>query len=173
MTSERMRDAAFAINIGTDWTGAVAGYYGREGNAFNIWDRSDWARFPRNRKLPIWVGGLNGADEGAAAVAELKALKVPKGVYTAVDMEGRTDDTYVDHFGRVLNDAGYKVWVYGQASTVFGNPPLDGYWVAWYAGIGAFMIDHEDVRATQFREGQDFDSSTVKRWTYEEGTWWR
>jgi hypothetical protein len=172
VTVERMRDAAFPASIPTEWAGAVAGYYGGP-NALNVWSEADWDRFRHRRKLPIWVGGLGGVPEGNAAVAALKALKVPHGAYTVLDLEGRVDKTYVEHFGDVLNDAGYRVWVYGEASTVFGNPPLNGWWVALWAGIGPFMVDHPDVRATQFRQGTDFDSSTVKPWTFDEGSWWR
>ncbi len=170
--NERMRDAAFAANISQSWTGAVAGYYGGP-NAYNVWSPGDWQRFPGNRKLPIWVGGLDGPGEGQNAVAALRALGVPQRVYTAVDMEGRVDETYLNNFAAVLNSAGYKVWVYGSASTVFSNPGLNGYWVADYAGIGAFMHDHAQVRATQYAPGQQYDSSTVKDWTYHSGPWWR
>ena len=57
--NERMRDSAFATNISQTWTGAVGGYYGGP-NAFNVWSSGDWKRFRPNRKLPIWVAGLNG-----------------------------------------------------------------------------------------------------------------
>ena len=56
---------------------------------------------------------------------------------------------------------------------MFSNPPLNGWWVAFYAGIGPFMVDHPDVRATQYANGDLYDSSTVKPWTYDDGTWWR
>src|ERR1051326_3342720 len=61
--NERMRDSAFATNIHHDWTGAVAGYYGGP-NAFNVWSPGDWKQFANNKKLPIWVAGLDGAGEG-------------------------------------------------------------------------------------------------------------
>src|SRR5215469_15613148 len=107
---ERMRDAAYAANIGEPWNRAVAGYYGGP-NAYNVWTPADWKRFASNRKLPIWVAGLDGAGEGHHAVDALRDLGVPKSVYTAVDMENRVDKTYVEHFGEVLNGAAYKVWV--------------------------------------------------------------
>ena len=97
---------------------------------------------------------------------------MPTRVYTVIDMEGRVDKTYVESFGQALQAAGYKVWVYGQASTVFGNPRLNGYWVADYANRGPFMYNHMHVRATQYAEGQNFDSSTVRDWTYNSGPWW-
>ena len=170
--NERMRDAAFAVNISQSWTGAVAGYYGGP-NAYNVWAPGDWGRFSRNRKLPIWVAGLNGSVEGDSAVSALRALRVPKSSYTAVDMESRVDKTYLNNFGNVLQAAGYKVWVYGSASTVFNNPGLNGYWVADYAGIGPFMYSHLGVRATQYAPGSAYDSSTVKDYTYSSGTWWK
>jgi hypothetical protein len=169
--NERMRDAAFSSNI-TEWGRAVAGYYGGP-NAFNVWSPGEWKQFAANRKLPIWVAGLDGRGEGDDAVAALRSLGVPQGVFTVVDMENRVDKTYVEHFGAAVNAAGYKVWVYGSASTVLQMPGLQGYWVADYAGVGPFMYNHAQVRATQYATGQNFDSSTVKDWTYYSGPWWR
>ena len=169
--NERMRDSAFATNIDQAWTGAVAGYYGGP-DAFHVWSPGGWQRFRSNRKLPIWVAGLDGRGEGERAAGALRALGVPKYVYTAVDMENRVDKTYVAHFGETLQAAGYKVFVYGSASSVFSNPLLNGYWVADFAGTGPFMYDHRHVRATQYATGPDYDSSTVRDWTYDFGTWW-
>ena len=168
---ERMRDSAFAANINPSWAGAVGGYYGGP-DAFNVWAPGDWTKFHGNRKLPIWVGGMDGPGEAERAIKALRDLGVPTRVYTALDMEGRVDDLYVNNFGQALQAAGYKVWVYGQASTVFGNPRLNGYWVADFAGRGPFMYNHRHVRATQYAKGQDYDSSTVRDWTFNSGTWW-
>ena len=168
---ERMRDSAFAANINPGWHGAVGGYYGGP-NAFNVWAPGEWTQFHRNRKLPIWVGGTDGPGEAEQAIKALRDLGVPTRVYTALDMEGRVDDLYVNNFGLALQEAGYKVWVYGQASTVFGNPRLNGYWVADFADQGPFMYNHRHVRATQFAEGPDYDSSTVRDWTFNSGPWW-
>jgi hypothetical protein len=169
--NERMRDSAFAANIDQSWSGAVGGYYGGP-NAFNVWAPGDWKKFQSNRKLPIWVGGLDGAGEGNTAVQALQALGVPSGAYTVIDMESRVDKTYVEHFGQTLQAGGYKVFVYGSASSVFSNPWLNGYWVADYKGIGPFMYNHPHVRATQYATGADYDSSTVRDWTYQFGSWW-
>ena len=168
---ERMRDSAFAANINPSWHGAVGGYYGGP-NAFNVWAHGEWKRFHRNRKLPIWVGGQDGPGEAMKAIEALRALGVPSHVYTALDMEDRVDDLYVNNFGHALQAAGYKVWVYGQASSVFGNPRLNGYWVADFADKGPFMYDHRHVRATQYATGPNYDSSTVRDWTFNSGTWW-
>jgi len=186
VTSERMRDTAFPGNIPGSWRGAVGGYYG--GAALHAWSGDEWARFRRNRKLPIWVSRealgpdveASGRGEGHEAVRALRDLGVPKGCYTALDMELRAGPGYVHQFGHVLREAGYRVFVYGSASTVFENPQLDGYWVAEYAGKGPFMYPAPAgklVRATQYAEppdtGGDWDSSTVKFWTYQFGHWWK
>jgi len=167
-----MRDAAYAADIPEPWDRAVAGYYGGP-DAYHVWAPGDWKRFPHNRKLPIWVAGLDGTGEGREAVDALRSLGVPRRVYTAVDMEARVDKTYIEHFGAALNAAGYKVWVYGSSSAVFNNPGLNGYWAADYRGTGPFMYNHPGVRATQYAPGQFYDSSTVKDWTYHFGPWWR
>jgi hypothetical protein len=169
-----MRDAAAAAGIGASWHGAVGGYYGGPA-AWNVWKPGDWKRFAGRRKLPIWAAGLNGADEAATAARALYDLGVPSGAYTAVAMENRVDRTYLGHFGAILATAGYKVWVYGSASTVFGNPALDGYWVGDWAGIGPFMYHRAgaEVRATQYALGVGYDRSEVKDWTYYFGRWWR
>lgn len=169
--NERMRDAAFSSNIDQSWSGAVAGYYGGPA-AYNVWSPGDWKQFQGNRKLPIWVAGLDGEGEGKSAIHALRALGVPPGVYTVIDMENRVDKSYVMNFGNTVQAAGYKVWVYGSASSVFSNPNLNGYWVADYAGKGAFMYGHPQVRATQYATGQQYDSSTVRDWTYLFGKWW-
>jgi hypothetical protein len=166
--NERMRDSAFATNIDQAWTGAVGGYYGPWRLQRGL---RDWKRFRPNRKLPIWVN-LDGHGEGERAIGALHALGVPSHVYTAVDMENRVDKTYLEHFGETLQAAGYKIFVYGSASSVFSNPRLNGYWVADFAEKGPFMYDHRHVRATQYATRPDYDSSTVRDWTYDFGTWW-
>src|SRR5262249_3876329 len=167
-----MRDAAFAADISQPWNRAVAGYYGGP-NAYHVGSSGDWKRFPRNRKLPIWSAGLDVGGGREDAVRALRDLVVLRRVYTAVDMEQRVDKTYLEHFGQTLNAAGYRIWVYGSAGTVFSNPRLNGYWVADYAGRGPFMYQHPGVRATQYEPGELYDSSSVKDWTYYFGRWWR
>lgn len=182
--TERLRDAAYATSIDpATWDRAVAGYYGGPG-AYHVWEPGDWKRFTRHKKLPIWVpatGDKNGTADGHAAVAALAALGVPAHVWTVLDMELMVDRTYVEAFGRVLNAAGYKVWVYGSASTVFKNPQLDGYWVADYKEIGAYMYKtagNVEIRATQYASpgtgsGGPWDSSTVAEFTFHERPrWW-
>lgn len=173
MTYVRAADAAYASNIpgGFDIAG---GYYGGP-DAYHVWPAADWRRFPGN-KLPIWVGGQDGPGEGVEAVALLHQLGVPEGVITVLDMETRVDVQYVDNFVAELWQASYKVWVYGSASSVFRNPPANGYWVADYttdmAQIDA-LLQAGHVRAVQFQADTwpGYDVSLVKMWT--EGRMWR
>jgi hypothetical protein len=165
-----MADAAFAANIppGYDIAG---GYYGGP-NAYRVWPAAEWDLFP-GYKLPIWVGGDEGHPEGQEAAAELAALGVPAGSITVLDMETRKDRTYVAAFGAAMQQAGYRVWVYGSAATVGLNPPLNGYWIADYTDSAA-TIDHllglPHVRAVQYANLPGFDKSWVKAWT--EGEMW-
>jgi len=158
------QDAAYAGDIAPG-AQVIFGYFGGP-NAYHVWDEADWDSFP-GYKVPIWVAGFNGQEEGTVAVATLKALGVPTGKVIALDMEGRIDKTYVIVFGTVLQAAGYKIMVYGEASTVFGNPPLNGYWVADWTGT-PHMVNHPSVRVTQWADGPGHDNDLVKAWTVRE-----
>lgn len=172
----KMADAAFAADIVPGFE-IGAGYYGGPG-AFHVWKPSDWARFPGYR-LPIWVaatGNKSGQVDGQNALDALRALKVPPGSFTVLDMEIMRDRTYVENFAaEVGGPGGYRVWVYGSRSTVFGNPPCNGYWVADY-GIttaeGIRLLEAPHVRAWQHTPDipPGYDASLVKEWT-EGGMW--
>lgn len=160
-----MADAAFAQNIpgGFDIAG---GYYGGP-NAYHIWPRDDWDLFPGLR-LPFWVAGEDGEAEAATAAAVLRNLAVPEGSITALDMEERKNIEYVHRFGAGLRSAGYRVWVYGSESTVYSNPPLNGYIVADYGLTAQEMmkvLEEPHVRAIQYASYPAYDVSLVKRWT--------
>jgi hypothetical protein len=179
---EHMRDAAYAANIPTPWGGAVAGYLNSrpEGDPAHPWTASDWIKFQANRKLPIFVQSHPVTDMAEAdAFATLKALYdigAPAGIRTALDLETAIDAEYVRRYGKVMRWSGFRVWVYGSASTVFGNPPLDGYWVADYLDGQPFLYDHPDVRATQYTNNppaSKYDSSAIRNWVYADvAHWW-
>lgn len=155
------RDAAFPGYL-SGYPGIIAGYYGGP-DALNVWSPQQWGAFSANRKMPIWVGGFGGSAEGEQAVLTLQNLGVPKGSLTALDMEERVDETYVNSFGSMLRNYGYKTLVYGSASTVFDNPPLNGYWVASWTGY-PFMYMHLAVRGTQYASTPDIDYDEWKDW---------
>jgi hypothetical protein len=177
---ERMRDSAEAASIPADYTGIVGGYPGAFGDPFHVWTAGDWARFPRNRKLPIFVNTnpQHPEDDAFAAIRVLHFLGVPagRGIFTALDLETAVSPGYVAAYGATMRWAGFKVWPYGSASAIFGNPPLNGYWVADYLGIGPFMYDNPETVATQYANpatgsGGPWDSSTV-RIAEQNGAWW-
>src|SRR5713101_1304048 len=118
---------------------------------------SDLTQIGNLRKLPIWVrsdpAAVVAAPDAFAALERLFELKVPRGVTVALDLETAVSFEYVRMFHRVMRWAGYYVWVYGSASTIFDNPHADGYWVADFAGKGPFMYNHARVRSTQYTSG--------------------
>lgn len=157
-----MGDAAFAPGLFGTHFDAVAGYLS-SGHEVNPWSVEDWQGVV-GPKLPIWVAGFNGKMDAESCLNGVWTIGATKGCYVAVDMEARVDETYVAAFGAIMQHEGYKVLVYGSASTVFNHPQLNGYWVADYAGIGPFMYNHPGVRATQYQPGPNYDSSTVRPW---------
>jgi hypothetical protein len=184
MTKERMRDAAYAANIPTPWHGAVAGYLNSRpnGDPLHPWSAADWAIFKGNKKLPIFVQSapvLAMAEADAFACIEaLYDAGVPAGqnIRVALDLEVAQADEYVKRFGKVLHYFGYWVWVYGSASTVFANAPLDGYWVADFTDGKPFEYPHPDVKATQYTNNPPqnaYDSSAVRAWIADTAAhWW-
>lgn len=160
------RDAAYATNIGSDWRGLVLGYLAGPGT-YHAWTGADWDRFAGNYKLPCWVPGQGGEPEAWSCIQQLYALGVPRGKVVVVDMETRVDITYLNKFAAILNWAGFLVWVYGSAESVFGNPELNGYAVADWTG-SEFMYAHRGVRMTQYASDQQlhtgYDDFAVKMW---------
>ena len=151
----------------------VAGYIG--GDTPHVWTEAEWRRFGRLHKLPIWVRSnpreVNAEADAFGALQRLYELRAPRGITVAIDLETAVDAPYVRKFHSVMRWAGFHVWVYGSASTVFGNPAVDGYWVADWAGKGPFMYPHRMVKATQYANGPNYDSSLVKHWQYDWRLW--
>jgi hypothetical protein len=165
-----MGDAAFAGNLdGTDFE--AVGFYLQSPNAFHPWTDKEIFEVP-GPKLPIYVANSNGINDAHDCIGQLQALHVPKGKVVAYDMETRIDKTLCAHFEGVMVSAGYRVWIYGSASTVFENPSINGYWVADYRQT-LFMYNHMQTRATQCIEGNRYDTSTVKRWILDQNQLWK
>lgn len=163
MTYLRCADAAFAGNIPPGFD-AVLGYLPAMA-AYHAWSAQDWAKFP-GYKLPCYVASRNGRVDGGAAAMELRQLGVPVGVVVVLDLETRVDRTYVEAFGDAVQAAGYKVWVYGSASTVQGNPELNGYFVADYEVNPVPVLQQVGVRAVQYMANlaPGYDVSLIKEW---------
>jgi hypothetical protein len=156
-------DAAFAANLNGTAFPIVAGYL-QSANAFHPWSDNDFLTL-HGPKLPIYVANSDGRKDAEQALQQLEHLDVPfhKDIYVAYDLETRKDDTLVSKFSALMNHYGFRVLVYGSASTVFENPKCNGYWVADYLQT-LFMYSHMGTRMTQCIEGELYDTSTVKPW---------
>jgi hypothetical protein len=154
----------------------VAGYIG--GDTPHVWTAAEWARFGSLRKLPIFTrtnpGAVSAEADAFAALAQLWRVGAPRGVPVAWDLEGGVHVPYMTTVGEVLHWAGFRVWSYGQASTVFGNPALDGYWPAsWVTPARPYHYRHAAERATQYSGGPGaaWDFSAVRWWQYRFRLW--
>jgi hypothetical protein len=171
----RMDDAAYAQDL-TGQYEVAAGYYGGP-DAYHVWAPADW-QLIHGYALPIWVAGENGTIEGRHAVGALKALSVPHGAYTVVDMESRIDRTYVESFYDQIRAAGYRLWVYGSRDSVYNHPVCNGYWVAAY-GLRPpqvmTLLGRAEVRAVQYEPDipPGYDASLIRAWTAQPSSMWR
>jgi hypothetical protein len=139
----RMFDAAYPEKviaygippIAHDWL-IVAGYIG--GNTPHVWTDAEWAQFPQPYRLPIFTRSTGGdpVDDANHVIQWMTAHHVPAGSTVALDFEKRVDGDYLRKFDSLVVQAGWKVMLYGQLSTIFGNPrPSGGYWVAHWTGV--------------------------------------
>ena len=123
------------------------------------------------KKLPVFVrsGPGNGTDDAFAALAQLYRLAASRAaprLPMTWRRPGEPAQVMSTGFYNAMRWGGYRVWLYGSASSVFGNPPCDGYWVADYTGQ-EFMFPHSKVVATQYEANHDgWDWSEVKEWQY-------
>ena len=155
-----MYDAAYPPAHPPAWP-VAAGYLG--GNTPHVWSLVEWQHQPARYRLPIWVrsnpDAVNDAADAAAAAKAAKALGVPHGATIALDFETTVNAPYVQTFDETLKAAGYRVMLYGSASSVRHNPePSGGYWVANWTGTA-----HMDAgaAATQWTNGTGYDSSLI------------
>lgn len=160
MTTYLMYDAAYPPGHPPAWP-VVAGYLG--GDTPHVWSLAEWEHQPARYRLPIWVRSnpdrVNADDDAAAAVRAAKAVGVPHGATIALDFETAVNGAYVGVFDRVMTAAGYRVMLYGSASTVRNNRrPSGGYWVADWTGHAHMDVGAE---ATQWTNGSAYDSSLI------------
>jgi hypothetical protein len=152
-------DDAYASTPAPAGTQGCLVYVG--GDTPHPWTDADIARQGVKYLLPTWVrsnmGGTPQAD-GQRMIAWLRAHKAPAGISTALDLETQVNPGYVIQYGAELHAAGFKVLVYGSKSTLFGNPKLDGYYVADYTGVPHVMAG---TVVTQFENTPAFDLDDV------------
>lgn len=103
------------------------------GDTPHVWTDEEVAAIPCRYRLPILTRNIGGdpAKDAAALIAWCRAHGQPAGTLTALDFEDRVDPIYLRAYDTAVHAAGWLVAVYGQQSTVLGNPrPSGGYWVA-------------------------------------------
>ena len=156
---------------------AVAGYIG--GDTPHVWTAKQWAQFKGVPKLPIWVddfktGSAAGEADGWACLQALFNLGVSSGKAVAYDIETSKDSARAYGFAKVLNWAGFHVWLYGSSSTVLTISFAD-YWIADYTRKPHWPV--RSARACQYLPGQSiggvtWDVSVIRWWQLHTGKLW-
>jgi len=158
MTDLLMVDSAYPLSDPPK-TDVVLVYIG--GDTPHVWTSAESKAQPARYRLPTFVRSnpqqANVVTDANVAISWLRGNFVPQGSSVVLDLETAVDVTYVNSFGALLHDAGYKVLPYGSSSTLFQNPKLDGYFVA---EPGAKEIDPRSV-ITQFAFDSFYDLSWV------------
>lgn len=152
-------DDAYATTPAPAGTQGCLVYVG--GDTPHPWTDQDIANQHVRYLLPVWVrSNMAGTPQGDAdlLIAWLKAHKAPAGISVVLDLEMQVNPGYVIEFGKTLHAAGFRVLVYGSKSTLFGNPVLDGYFVADYTGSPHVMTG---TKITQFEDGPSYDLDDV------------
>jgi hypothetical protein len=136
MALSLVQDAAFPTGAALQ-PGVIvsAGYIG--GDAIHVWTATDWAHWGTRYRVPIWVRSdpqnVDPTTDGQACLAALQAVGAPPP---------------------------YLVLPYGSSSTIFQNPQVDGYWVAFYDGIPELTGAPGEV-AKQFQNTPTYDLSVI------------
>lgn len=166
------------------WIQAVQGYVGERlpirTPTPHIWSKADWSHFPTMRKYPMFVGtpavgaAGNVVTEAFECMQNLWEIGCTPGHVVGLDMETAVNRVYVTNFYRILHAHGYKVWVYGSASSVFLNPKCDGYDPADWTGIPHF-VNHANVVATQYADAATShigaDLRVIRWWQWKRNMW--
>jgi hypothetical protein len=170
--------------IAPSWVDTVQGYVGERvpirTPTPHIWTAADWWRFRGFHKYPMFVATVavgmpsDPVTEAFECLENLYQIGLPAGKVVGLDMEETADARYCEEFYGVLHRFGYRVWVYGSISTIFGNPPLDGYDVADWTGTQHYA-GHAKVRATQYADaaqsGIGADLRVIRPWQWQFNLW--
>jgi hypothetical protein len=110
-------------------TDGVVIYIG--GDTPHVWTAEEIGMQPARYRLPVFVRsdprGIAGvASDVNAALAQLAAIKAPRGILVAWDMETAADKTYIAGVYTGLAAHGYELIIYGSQSDVMGNDNPDG-----------------------------------------------
>lgn len=166
-------DAAYpgaALPTGTRILAAYIGIPGR-GNASpdtpHIWAPAEWNHYvelhPELRLLPMYVHNYaDGQPEVDAANAVASAIELgwSPGLrgeadrIIVIDVETLVDYEYFLAMGEAIQRGGFRPVIYGSASTVRGNPPFGGYFMAEWSGTHAPTALSPGVLGLQWRPAQ-------------------
>ena len=164
MTLHRMFDASVPPARAYPGCAAVAGYIG--GATPHVWTLPEWERFSAYRQLPIWVKAGSGTPLSQARQAATKAAGMGWRPFAThrrwivLDMETWDDPPFVSDFAVTLHKQGFGCLVYGSASSVYGNPHADGYWVADWDGIPT-LENFPDIKIHQYADNVPWDGGAV------------
>lgn len=151
-----MRDAAWPSSVEPS-TAAELVYAGGDTPNPEIWDTST-ARY----RVPCWVrsnpGNVSYISDAEMFLRWLDNNQVPPGVVTVLDLETAVDPYYVNGYGQLMHQAGYKVWTYGSTNYLFQNPALDGYFAADPTGVEHL---YPGTVATQYATLGAYDLSVI------------
>lgn len=130
-------DAAYPPSAPPAGADGVCGYIG--GDAVNVWSLADWESQPARYRLPIFVRsnppGPGAAADVSTAVRKLHTIGAPRGTLVAWDMETGVDASYISQVHGLIDQAGYRLIVYGSQSYVRSNRNPSGlYWGADWTG---------------------------------------
>lgn len=139
-------------------TDGVAIYIG--GDAVHVWTAEEIGMQPARYRLPVFVRssprGIAGvAADVNAALRQLAAIKAPRGILVAWDMETAAGKLYIAGVYAGMAAHGYRLIIYGSQSDVMGNDvPDDLYWGADWTGTAHL---HKGDAITQWVSFAGFD----------------
>lgn len=168
----RAFDAAFPPATPPPDCQAVLGYLG--GNTPHAWELGEWRRFGKLLQAGIWVADLSASAVGQGKTAGAAAAALgwtPRRQATSrriifLDMETWQNKSFVTDFAHEVFISGYETSVYGSASTVGGNPPLRGYWLADWNN--AENVAGKDVIGHQYDADQAWENGVVDYSVFEQ-----
>jgi len=132
------------------------------GNAAHGWTDAEISEQTARYRVPCFVRSVAPFDAQADAelvLGWLSAHGAPKGIAIMWDLEGAQQPAYITAVGDVMHENGYLVLPYGERSTLFVNPALDGFWDADPSGsahISAGCV------ATQWLWADGYDLSWIE-----------
>jgi hypothetical protein len=146
----------------------VCGYIG--GDTPHVWDLTDWNSQHVRYRLPIFVrsnpSGANASADVGSALTQLRAIKAPKGILIAWDMETASDANYIKAVYKLISTDGYKLIVYGSQDEVFGNQNPDGlYWGADWTSVKGLVPGDAITQWVSFNSyDEDTATATLPYW---------